>query len=223
MPAQVEVFLEVTSKRTFAVALEWPGWTRGGRDEDEALDALLRAGSRYAAALATVGLVFEAPLERSGLDVVERVPGTSGTEFGAPSVPPARDVDPLEGPELERYAVILRAAWAAFEAAADRHAADELRKGPRGGGRDVPKMAAHVHEADGATVQRLAPPPKGEGGRPAPMRHAPSPCVCACPRRACREPEPGLALDAALLRPARCPARRPRLGDRRLGEDAGSR
>jgi len=48
---KVEVALEVGSKRTFATALDWPGWCRSGRDEAGALDALLAYAPRYAAVL----------------------------------------------------------------------------------------------------------------------------------------------------------------------------
>jgi len=43
---KVEVALEVGSKRTFATALDWPGWCRSGRDEAGALDALLAYAPR---------------------------------------------------------------------------------------------------------------------------------------------------------------------------------
>ena len=38
----IEVYLEIGKKRTFAGALDWPGWCRGGRDEPSALQAFLR-------------------------------------------------------------------------------------------------------------------------------------------------------------------------------------
>jgi len=34
------IYLEVGTKRSFASALDWPGWSRSGRDENEALAAL---------------------------------------------------------------------------------------------------------------------------------------------------------------------------------------
>jgi len=159
------VILEGVRTRTFAVAVDWPGLTRGGRDEDAALDELLRAAPRYAAALASVAVSFEPPGDRGGLAVVHRLPGTAGTEFGAPSVHLPGDDEPLEGAELERHVAILRAGWAAFEAAAARHAGAELAKGPRGGGRDLPKIAGHVRGADEAYLVKLGSrPPKGPAG-----------------------------------------------------------
>ena len=169
MEPRLRVVLEVVSTRAFAVAVDWPGWTRGGRDEDAALESLVRAGPRYAAALAAGGVDFFPPRDRTGLVVVDRLPGTTGTEFGAPSVRLPGDDEPLEGAELERQAAILQAGWAAFEAAAARHAGDELRVGPRGGGRDLPKIIEHVRGADEAYLVKLGSrPPKGPAG-PAPM------------------------------------------------------
>ena len=169
MAAPIDVFLEVAPKRTFAVAVDWPGWTRAGRDEDAALDALLRAGPRYAAALEAAGIPFAPPADGSDLVVVERAPGGSGTEFGVVSLPLPDDAVPVDEAELARLVAILRAAWVAFDDAAARHATDELRKGPRGGGRDLPKIVAHVREADEAYLHQLGRRPPKEDGGPAPL------------------------------------------------------
>jgi hypothetical protein len=110
---------------------------------------------------------FTPPADREGLAVVDRRPGNAGTEFGAPSVHLPDDDEPLEGPELERHAAILRAGWAAFETAAVRHAGTELAKGPRGGGRDLPKIIEHVRGADEAYLVKLGSrPPRGQAGPP---------------------------------------------------------
>lgn len=165
MPDQVDVALEITRRRTFAVAVAWPGWTRAGRTEEEALEALWQVGPRYASALAESGVSVLPPADRAALVVVDRVPGNGGTEFGVPSVPLSRDDAPLDAEELEHGAAIVRAAWAAFDAAARRHAADTLRTGPRGGGRDLPRMVEHIREADEAYLAQLgARPPKDDGG-----------------------------------------------------------
>ena len=149
--------------------MDWPGWTRAGRNEDEALDALLRAGPRYASVVAASGIELQPPADRSGLVVVARIPGTSTTEFGAPGVPLPEDDTLLDEAALARQAAILRAAWTAFETAAERYAGAELAKGPRGGGRDLAKVVAHVEDADRAYLVQLgARPPKTAVG-PAPI------------------------------------------------------
>jgi hypothetical protein len=155
MEPPLHVALEIVRTRTFAVAVEWPGLSRAGRDEDAALEALLRATPRYAAALAVAGVLFAAPADREGLAVVDRLPGTSTTEFGAPGVPLPADDTPLDVAGLTRQAAVLQATWAAFEAAAERYAGTELAKGSRGGGRDLAKIVAHVEDADRAYLVQL--------------------------------------------------------------------
>jgi hypothetical protein len=46
--SETEVYVEAGKKKVFAGALDWPGWTRGGRDEHEALAALGAYAPRYA-------------------------------------------------------------------------------------------------------------------------------------------------------------------------------
>ncbi len=150
----VAVYLEIGQKRTFAGAIEWPGWCRSGRGEDEALAALLVHAPRYAAMVEAAGLTAPAA---ANLDVVERLTGGAGTEFGAPSVAPVADERPLTARELDRLSRLLVASWQAFDIAWSEtaKAGIELRKGPRGGGRDLPKMRMHVLEAEEAYLSRL--------------------------------------------------------------------
>ena len=53
MANHIDVYLEIGPKRTFAGAIDWPGWCRSGRQDAEqsALQALLDYGPRYAAVL----------------------------------------------------------------------------------------------------------------------------------------------------------------------------
>ncbi len=160
MKRPIPVYLEVTPKRTFAAGVEWPGWCRSGRTEEEALDALFAYGPRYAKVVGR-SAGFSAPTELSMLKVAERLKGGSTTEFGAPQASPRSDRQPLDAAELKRQTTLLRAAWRAFDAMLKRHAGVELRKGPRGGGRDQAKMAAHVVDAEGGYLTQLgARPPK---------------------------------------------------------------
>jgi hypothetical protein len=148
------VYLEIGPKRTFAGAVEWPGWCRSGRGEDEAIAALLAYAPRYALVAAAAGLTASAAADA---DVVERLKGGSGTDFGVPSVAPVADDRPLDAAELDRQSRLLSASWQAFDVAwreADE-ANLELRKGPRGGGRDLPKMLGHVLEAEEAYLGAL--------------------------------------------------------------------
>jgi hypothetical protein len=84
MPKQVDVYLEAGDKRTFAGAIDWPGWCRSGRDADAALQALFEYGPRYARVLSRARLGFSAPSDLKALVVVERLKGGAGTDSGAP-------------------------------------------------------------------------------------------------------------------------------------------
>src|SRR5690606_603201 len=133
----IEVYLESGKKKVFACALEWPGWARSGRDEQSALQALLEHGPRYQQVIQRAAPDFKAPEALSGLVVVERLEGGSTTDFGAPEVAPPADSRPVSESDLERFRSLLQAIWAAFDSAAAAAVGKELRKGPRGGGREL--------------------------------------------------------------------------------------
>jgi hypothetical protein len=158
----VRVVVEAAPKRVFASALDWPGWSRGARTEDEALQTLIDYAPRYAAVARRANIPFREPATLKGLTVVERLQGGSGTEFGIPSVPAAADAAPIDAADLKRLTALLRAAWATFDTAADEARGVTLRLGPRGGGRQVPKIADHVRDAESAYVHQLG--TKSPGG-----------------------------------------------------------
>ena len=155
MKGHVPVYLEVTRKRTFAGAIEWPGWCRSGKTESDALDALVAYGDRYSAVIARSRLGFKAPTNVDELEVVERLTGNATTEFGAPGVPPKADQRPLRAAELTRLTTILEASWRAFDRIAEGAVGVALATGPRGGGRDLPKMRDHVREAEEGYLSAL--------------------------------------------------------------------
>ena len=68
------IYLESGTKKVFAAALNWPGWSRSGRDEAEALAALLEYGPRYARAVMATGLPFDIPATVADFTIVERLP-----------------------------------------------------------------------------------------------------------------------------------------------------
>jgi hypothetical protein len=145
---KIDVYLEIGKKRTFAGALDWPGWCRSGRDEGTALQALLDYGPRYAGVLRPARLGFQAPADASAFAVVERLEGNPTTDFGAPAVAPSSDARPVDDAELRRFQALLEACWQAFDAAAQSAAGKELRKGPRGGGRDLERITRHILGSD---------------------------------------------------------------------------
>jgi hypothetical protein len=145
---RIPVYLEVTPKRTFAAAVEWPGWCRAGKTADDALQALVDYADRYASVIARSRLGFLKPESVDDLEVVERLKGNATTEFGAPGVPPGADDRPLSEAELNRLTTILKASWRAFDRAAKGAVGVTLTKGPRGGGRDLPKIVEHIRGAE---------------------------------------------------------------------------
>lgn len=151
----IPIFLEVGKKKTFAGALDWPGWARAGRDAAAAQAALLAYAPRYAAVLAETDLAFALPDAAELFTIAERHPGNATTDFGAPAALLAADVGRLTVDEFERSQIILRACWQVFDRAVEKAAGIELRKGPRGGGRDLAKMVDHVVEADCSYLPRL--------------------------------------------------------------------
>ncbi|HMQ53707.1 MAG TPA: hypothetical protein PKD98_16615 [Anaerolineae bacterium] len=152
----IDVYLELGQKHVFAGALDWPGWCRSGGNEEAALQALIDYGPRYAQALAGAPLKFQAPADVSAFKVIERHPGTSTTDFGAPDIAPAADQRPVDEADLQRFQTLLPAYWRAFDAAVAQAAGKTLRKGPRGGGRDLEKIVEHINGADASYVARLA-------------------------------------------------------------------
>jgi hypothetical protein len=152
----IDVYLEIGDKRTFACALDWPGWSRIGRDEDSALQALVDSGPRYARILHAAHVPFQAPADVSALAVVERLEGNSTTDFGAPDVAPSSDTRPIDDADLQRFQKLLKAYWSAFDAAVRTASGKELRKGPRGGGRDLEGIVRHVLGAEAGYLARLA-------------------------------------------------------------------
>ncbi|MBJ7602294.1 MAG: hypothetical protein JF888_03735 [Candidatus Dormibacteraeota bacterium] len=134
------VYLELGKTWVFASALDWPGWCRRGKGEDAALEALVAYADRYAR---VVGGDFAA----GRLEVVSRVPGSATTDFGAPGAPAPDDDQPLPAAESKRLGQLLQHCWTAFDEATHK-ASEQLRKGPRGGGRDKAAMVEHVMESE---------------------------------------------------------------------------
>src|SRR5512143_2346395 len=116
----VRVYLEASRRRTFMMAIDWPGWGRSGRDAESATETFLAYRARYAVVARDAGVdlpsVAHPSRAEAALDVVARVPGNATTEFGAPGVVPAFDADGWTPEEARRQTALLVAAWARFDA-----------------------------------------------------------------------------------------------------------
>ena len=134
------VYLESGRTWTFAAALDWPGWCRRGKGDDAAVEALLSYADRYGAAVG-------ADVTGDEPTVVGRVAGNATTDFGAPAIPTEWDLEVLDRAELDRQLNLLEACWRYFDTVTAAAPA-QLRKGPRGGGRDRDDVRRHVMEAE---------------------------------------------------------------------------
>jgi hypothetical protein len=154
MTKPIVVTIEHTPKKTFASAADWPGWSRSGKTEALALEALAAYADRYGTVAAAVGDPFTAGLAADDFEIVERLAGSAGTEYGVPSRPSERDARPTTEDDAARLAGLVEAAWAFFDRTASA-APEELRKGPRSGGRNTSKVVAHVMDADRAYADQM--------------------------------------------------------------------
>ena len=154
MTDRLRVILEIGKKRrVVAGAMDWPGLDRWGTSDDAAIEVLSSYLPRYAAVAKRAGLARE--LERArDIDVVERVPGSSSTDFwGVAHVPSEIERAVLPVPDLERRLDLLRACWASFDdIAADASA--ELRPGSRNGGRSKDEIIRHVYGTEPSQFSR---------------------------------------------------------------------
>jgi hypothetical protein len=140
----LRLILELGKSRRFvAGAMDWPGLDRWGTSQEGAVEKLLSYVPRYAAVAERAGLgrAFERVRE---VEIVERVPGSSSTDFwGVAHVPSQIEREVLAPEDLERRLDLLRACWALFDEVAAR-AADALLPGGRGGGRSRDEIIRHV-------------------------------------------------------------------------------
>jgi hypothetical protein len=152
---ETRVYVESGSKRVIVCALDWPGWCRSGRTEEDALAALLTAAPRYSAIARLAGLSFDAPQTVGELIVAHRLPGNASTDFGAPGAMPPGDAAPLDPAGVALLTTLLRGCWSAFDNALAAARGKELAKGPRGGGREPDGIRRHVLESESSYAGRI--------------------------------------------------------------------
>jgi hypothetical protein len=148
-------------KKAVAFAVDWPGWSRGAKAPDAAVELLEAYRERYRPIARLAGL--EAEFDRAGdLEIIEDHVGVGSTDFwGISFAPSSFEQGPMSQEELERKLKLLRAAWRFFDDVAARVSA-ELEKGPRGGGRNRDEIVRHVVGNErGDLAQRIGvlPPP----------------------------------------------------------------
>jgi hypothetical protein len=151
--ASTPVYLEVGRTRVFAVMVDWPGWARSGRTTPAALEALTAYQGRYARVAARAGYPLPDDVA-ADLAVVEELAGDATTEFGAPGRVPDLDRAALTGEDARRLADLVAASWAELDEVA-AGAPAQLRKGPRGGGRDRDDVMRHVLAAETSYARKI--------------------------------------------------------------------
>jgi len=173
MPVRTVIERGPKGKKAAAFAVDWPGWSRGAKTPELALEMLESYRERYRPVAAAAGMAPD--LDAAGpLEVVEDRVGPGSTDFwGISFAPSGLEQEPMEDGELDRRIELLRSCWAFFDATAARVSA-ELRKGPRGGGRDRDKIIGHVvrvESLDFAKRLGLQVPDEGPPLTPKGLRH----------------------------------------------------
>ena len=153
---RIDTAEEAGQKRTFCWAIDWPGWARAGKTPSSpsrrssptrrATRRSPRGGPRLPGDPGAV--------TAHDIYVVDPVPGGSGTDFGVPSAVTDADRRPADAAAAERIARLVAAAWTVVDRVA-AGAPAELRKGPRGGGRDTARIVAHVLDSDHAYAREI--------------------------------------------------------------------
>jgi len=143
MPVRAVLERGPKGKRTVAFALDWPGWSRGAKTPELALELLESYRERYRPVAFAARMADE--FDAAGpLDVVENRVGTGSTDFwGISFSPSGLEREPMDDTEIDRKINLLRACWGFFDAVAARVSA-EMRMGPRGGGRDRDQIVRHT-------------------------------------------------------------------------------
>ncbi len=154
MSEPIRVMLESgKKKRIVASAFDWPGWDRSTTLRGDALEMLDSYRPRFAkvATLAGYGDEFAA---LGDLQVVEEVEGIGMTDYyGVSGRTATAELEPMIEADFERKLALLQAAWSTFDDIAT-NVSSELRKGPRGGGREKEHIIRH---ANGAEIDEFAP------------------------------------------------------------------
>ena len=126
-----------------AFSLDWPGWSRGARSPELALETLEAYRERYRPIAERAGMAREFDVA-GPLEVVEDRVGTGSVDFwGISFSPSSTEHGPMGDAEFDRAITLLRACWAFFDGVAAR-VSPEMRKGPRGGGRDRDRIIRHT-------------------------------------------------------------------------------
>src|SRR5512139_3562512 len=102
MPVRTVIERGPKEKRSVAFGIYWPGWSRGAKSAQLALETLESYRDRYRPIPVLAGMAHE--FDAAGpLEIVEDRVGTGSTDFwGISFSPSAAERDPMAEAELER-------------------------------------------------------------------------------------------------------------------------
>ena len=143
MPVRTVVEHGTKDKKSVAFSLDWPGWSRGAKTAELALETLEAYRDRYRPIARIAGMLAE--FDAAGpLEIVEDRVGTGSTDFwGISFSPSSTEHGPMGEAELERKLALLQASWSFFDDVRSR-VSPEMRRGARGGGRMREEIFRHV-------------------------------------------------------------------------------
>jgi hypothetical protein len=143
MPVRTVIQRGPKDKKSVAFSLDWAGWERGAKTAEFALETLESYRERYRSIASLAGMTRE--FDAAGpLEVVEDEVGTGSVDFWGISFSPSSvEQEPMSEAAIQPGIALLRACWAFFDGVAGR-VSPEMRKGPRGGGRDRDRIIRHT-------------------------------------------------------------------------------
>jgi hypothetical protein len=143
MPVRTVIQRGPKDKKSVAFSLDWAGWERGAKTAEFALETLESYRERYRSIASLAGMTRE--FDAAGpLEVVEDEVGTGSVDFWGISFSPSSvEQEPMSEAAIQPGIALLRACWAFFDGVAAR-VSPEMRKGPRGGGRDRDRIIRHT-------------------------------------------------------------------------------
>ncbi|MEX0698091.1 MAG: hypothetical protein WD651_10690 [Acidimicrobiia bacterium] len=143
MPVRTILERGPKGKKAVAFAVDWPGWNRGAKTPDLALETLESYRPRYRPIAVAAAMVKE--FDSAGpLEIAEERVGSGMTDFwGISFSTSGLEQEPMDKSEFDRKIRLLEACWAYFDDVAGRVSA-EMQKGPRGGGRDRDRIIRHT-------------------------------------------------------------------------------
>ncbi len=143
MPVRTVIERGPKGRKSVAFAVDWPGWSRGAKTPELALATLESYRERYRPIAVAAGMATQFDREKR-LKTVEDHLGTGSTDFwGISFSASATERDPMSAAELDRKLLLLQACWDYFDRVAAK-VSPEMRKGPRGGGRDRDRIIRHT-------------------------------------------------------------------------------